>query len=324
MTHDARSLAEALIARGVLRGEAAPMPQASSDRPWFVSLVLGAAGWLAGIFVLAFVAQLFEPDSAAELAPIGLVLLAAAFGLYAIDRESAFFDQLALALSIAGQLALVWAADEATDSTTGTALLALLQQLFVLAVMPNRLARALAAFFACIAWALTIRFAWWGESALGETQVDDLPQALLSWLVIWGPLLGAAYALIRSEAQWMASGLRAVARPALAGLLASLSLAVWATEPFIGAQLGESDAEPSSWLALWPLLAVFAALFAAYCAFRVRSRPLIGLAIAGALLHVSQFYYLIGTTLLIKSCLMLAAGVALLAAAHVSQREPAS
>lgn len=322
MIHDGRSLADALVACGVLRGEVAPVSQAASSRPWFISLVLGAAGWLAGLFVLLFALQLFDyPESAAQLATIGAVLLAAAYGLYAVDRESAFFDQLALALSIAGQIALVLAAGEATESGAGTAGLALLQQLFVLVLMPNRLARTLAAFFACIAWALAIRFAWWGEFSFGETpQAGDLPQALVSWLVIWGPLLGAAYTLIRSEARWMASGLRAVARPALTGLLASLSIAVWAMEP-LGVQL--ADSARSSWLALWPLLALLASLFVAVCAFRVRSRPLVGVAIAGALLHVSQFYYLIGTTLLIKSCLMLVVGAALLAGAHVLQRSPA-
>ena len=71
---------------------------------------------------------------------------------------------------------------------------------------------------------------------------------------------------------------------------------------------------------LWPLLGALAALFAAYCAFLLRTRALIGLAIAGALLHISQFYYVLGATLVMKSLIMLADGGACLAAAWVVRR----
>ena len=71
-----------------------------------------------------------------------------------------------------------------------------------------------------------------------------------------------------------------------------------------------------NWLVVWPLLAVAAALFAGLCAFRLRHRALIGVAIAGALLHLIQFYYLLGVSLVVKSYIMLALGTALLLAAR--------
>jgi uncharacterized membrane protein len=43
---------------------------------------------------------------------------------------------------------------------------------------------------------------------------------------------------------------------------------------------------------------------------------MIGVSIAGALLHVAQFYYLLGTTLLVKSAIMLGVGAVALVAAH--------
>jgi uncharacterized membrane protein len=73
---------------------------------------------------------------------------------------------------------------------------------------------------------------------------------------------------------------------------------------------------PPNALALWPLLGVFGALFAGLCAFRLRHRPLIGMAIAGALLHVVHFYYLLGVSLVAKSVLMLVLGVILLVSAR--------
>jgi hypothetical protein len=53
----------------------------------------------------------------------------------------------------------------------------------------------------------------------------------------------------------------------------------------------------------------------------VRNRALIGLGICGALLHVAQFYFLLGTTLMIKSILMLLVGAALLGVAAGLRRE---
>jgi hypothetical protein len=309
------SLTQALIARGIL-GPDASLPAAAEHRPWFVGAVLGAAGWLAGICALAFVAMLFKPHGAGQFSLIGLVLLAAAFGLYAVDRENAFFDQLALALSVAGQIALTWAAGVATHSAAGTAACAGVLQLAILAVMPNRFARTLAAFFACIAWALTIRLTWWGQDSLFNSSRDvALGPALLGWFAIWVPVGLAAEALVRTESRWIASPWRRIVRPALTGLVAALAVGSWASEPLAGLQIWEQTASRSNWLALWPLFAFLAALFATFCAFRVRNRALIGLGIGGALLHVSQFYFLLGTTLIVKSILMLVVGAALLGSA---------
>src|SRR5690606_23276149 len=114
-------LAAALAERGVLTEKREAPEGAANDRPWFVSAVLGGAGWLAGVFVLFFVYLLFEPDSAPELGVAGAVLLAAAYALYRADRRGAFFTQLALALSIAGQISLCGAFGAATESVAATA-----------------------------------------------------------------------------------------------------------------------------------------------------------------------------------------------------------
>ena len=55
-------------------------------------------------------------------------------------------------------------------------------------------------------------------------------------------------------------------------------------------------------------------MFSAYGAFRTRSLALLGFAVFAALLHVSRFYYLYGTTLMWKSVIMLVAGAGLLIA----------
>jgi hypothetical protein len=315
-------LVRTLAAQGLLPADAPAFEQRMMDRPWFVSLVLGLAGWLAGLFAMIFVAMLFEPNTAGGYAAAGLVLLGAAFGLYAVDRESAFFDQLALAFSIAGQLAIMAAAFELTNSAAGTAAFVAIMQGVLLVVMPNRLAKAIAAFFACIAWALAVRFAWWGEWSFdrADREVALLP-ALLGWFVIWIPLIVLAYILVEREASWIASRLQHIARPALGGVLLSLALGTWVSEPLGTLSIWGPAAARTNWLAIWPLLAAATALYAALCAFRLRHRALLGVAIAGALLHVVQFYLVLGTSLLTKSCIMLIVGALLLLAAfHINRR----
>ena len=322
----AADLASEMARRGHIAADAEPLPFGAAGRPWYVSAVLGTAGWLASLFAFLFVFLLFEPDTAGGAALAGALMLGAGLGLYLADRDSAFFEQLALALSLAGQLAMIYAAALATDSATATAAFATLLAAALVRALPNHFAKALSAFFACVAWALTLRFAWWGEDAFDSRgmAVALLP-ALLGWLAIWVPVAAGAHVLIDREPRWMASDRRRMARPALTGLLVALSIGTWASEPFAALRVWTPPGTVEvNWLVLWPLLGVAAALFAAVCAFRLRHRAMIGLAIAGALLHLVQFYYLLGVSLVAKSYIMLGVGlVLLLAARRLRLRAPA-
>jgi hypothetical protein len=182
-------------------------------------------------------------------------------------------------------------------------------------VMPNRLARSIAAFFACIAWALAVRFAWWGEGNWsGSPRAVAIGPAFAGWFVIWIPILAIVFAAIAGEAKWMATNSRHIVRPALAGALLALTFGTLASVPLDAFEItwSPSSKPHANWLVLWPLLNVAAALVAGAGAFRLRSRALLGAAIVAALLHVVQFYYLIGTTLVVKSAIMLIMGALLL------------
>jgi hypothetical protein len=192
--------------------------------------------------------------------------------------------------------------------------------------MPNALARAIAAFFACIAWALAIRFAWWGEGNWDALRAQvSLAPAIVGWFVIWIPIAALAFAALAAEPQWMAHDARRIVRPALGGLLLALTFGTFASVPFDAFDVfWRSSSEPhTNWLVLWPLLNVAAALAAGFGAFRLRSTALVGVAIAAALLHVVQFYYVLGTTLVIKSAIMLIAGAVLLGAGILLRRREA-
>ena len=257
-------------------------------------------------------------------------MIGAAWLLYHADRHAVFLDQLALAISIAGQFAVAWGIvkDHLSGLPISATMLGL--QLFVLLIMPNKIARTLAALFATIAWVFTVRFALrpgQGEQLLfggGHGEIAPMLGAWTvpaGWALTWLPLLAIAAWLICNEARWMSRGLRAFARPLLTGLLLGLSLGGIVTEPFTVFLLGtEAMGLRFTWWALFPLLSVGLAMLSAYGAFRVRSQGLLGFAVVAALLHLSRFYYLYGTTLMWKSAIMLVAGAALLFAGIALQR----
>ena len=311
-------LEHAMAERGLIPADADPLPFGSAGRPWFVSLVLGVAGWLASLFGFLFALLLLEPDTAVEAGVLGTLVLGAGFGLYVADRENAFFEQLALALTLAGQLALLYAVGVATESAVAVSAVATAISAGLALTVPNRFAKTLSTLFACIAWAMTVRFGVWGEDWFDDRrETVALVPALAGWLVIWAPVAVATHVLIQREVRWMASGAHRLARPVLTGLLVALALGTWTSEPFAALTFWTPSTDmPVNWLVLWPLLGVAAALFAGLCAFRVRHHAMLGVAIAGALLHLVQFYYLLGVPLVVKAYVMVGVGVVLLLAAR--------
>ena len=199
---------------------ALPTPTAPAhDRPLAISRLLGASGWVAGVFMLAFVAMLFHPDNAAQAAVSGAVLLAAAWGLFKVDGDGAqvFVAQLGLTLSIAGQCLMLYAMSEHANGIAPIASAALVLQTALALMMPNRLHRTLSTLFATIAWALTVRFALFGEPefwrANESARTASLPTALAGWLAAWGPVGAGLGWLIRGEAAWAARGGERLLRP---------------------------------------------------------------------------------------------------------------
>jgi len=317
-----QALLNELQSRGLVAASvhaAEPETDNAHDRPWYIGLLLGVSGWLAGLFLLGFVALLFQPHKAAEAAFAGAVLLAAAWGLFKADRDGAFVTQLALALSIAGQCLMVFAMNEHARSLGPIAASALALQIVLALAMPNPLHRTLSTFFATIAWALTVRFALFGEPEFwhGDREVvASLGQSLGGWLLAWLPVGAGLLLLMRNEPGWMARGWQPVARPVLTGLIIGLAFATVASQPFESWRWFGAGPAPQNWLALWPMLSALAALGGVAAAFALRNRALMGVCVLAALLHVSHFYYALGTSLLLKSLLMFAMGVALLLAAR--------
>lgn len=329
---DLNGLIGSLRARGVIAADATAPPTDDSHRPWFVALMLGVAGWLAGIFLLSFVAMTLKLTSTSAILLTGLLLAGSAWALYFADRRAVFLDQLALALSIAGQCAIAWALLDDVNSGVVIAETLFAIQLAVLIVMPNKTARTLAALFATIAWVYTVRFVLRGGNF--ESLFDDYPAhrqqpgawvVPVAWLITWVPMVLAVAWLTLHEHVWMASRWRVFARPVLTGLLLGLSLGGVATEPFVTLAFGiEGLGAHMSWLALFPLLSIALAMFAAWCAFQLRNNGLLGFAVFAALMHLARFYYLYGTSLMWKSVIMLCLGAVMLGTGVLIQKRLAT
>lgn len=301
-------------------------------RPWYISALLGISGWVAGLFLLVFVALLLRPSSTPAALGTGAVLVCAAWALYKLDREGAsaahaFVAQLALAFSIAGQCFLLYALGDLGSSASSGSLAGLARNAFVLQlvlalVMPNALHRSLSTLFASIAWALAWHFGLAGEPAFWHgTQASrdalSLPSTLAAWGLAWLPVALGLWVLIRREAEWMARGWQPVLRPMATGLILGLGFATLASHPFESFIWFGGNASSLGWLALWPLLSAIGALGAMAAAFALRSRALMAACVVAVLGHVAQFYYTLGTSLLFKSVLMLALGAALLLASRL-------
>jgi hypothetical protein len=330
----ARVNGEALIAalreRGLVAATAPAPPAEAGVRPWFVALLMGIAGWIAGLFVLAFIVTFFEVRSAHDIVKFGLALLGTAWILYAAGRSIVFLDQLALALSIAGQVALALYCAEKFDRALTVATLLLALQLALFVAMPDRVARALAAFGAVVAWVFVVRFGLRPhENDHLFMDADGGPVAPLFgvWtvpaelLLTWAPPVLLTLWLRRTEAAWMARGVAAWARPALTGLLLGMALGGIGAEPTSLLFVGPQDVgQQFSWWSLVPLLSIALALFSAWAAFSLRNAGLLGTAVVAALVHLARFYYLYGTTLTTKSAIMLAMGLILLGAGRLLDR----
>jgi hypothetical protein len=326
-------LVDAMRTRGIIAADAPPAPDLGDERPWFLALLLSFAGWFAGVFVLVFLGLMLDLESTGAILAVGLVLLGVAWALYFADRDAVFLDQLALAFSIAGQFAVAWAILKDVNSALAISATLFGLQCLVFLMMPNKVARTIAAFFACIAWAYVVRFALrpgqGGDLFFDADGHAKIPMfgawtIPVEWLLTWLPLIAALVWLLRTESQWMARGARAFARPAITGLLLGLALGGIAAEPVTMLAFGiEALGMRFSWYALFPLLSIALAMFAAYCAFQLRSYGLLGLGVVAALAHLARFYYLYGTTLLWKSAIMLIVGGVLLAAAVILQKHAA-
>lgn len=327
--------------RGFVQGE---MPAPGEARsPWFVRVMLGAAGWIGAWFLLGFVAlglaAVVKSPTASWL--VGAGACAAVAMLFRAKGNGDFTSQFGLAVSLAGQVLMAYGLTQWVGrSFAAVALGVAAQQALLFLLMPNFVHRV---------WT-----AWTGAYAMGFALADMGLQAFApaavtaAFIVVWlrefaypqkGELLRAGgYGLALAAVQtavldgglwhgWLATmGGRAPAESvvlAWAGamtsglvLVAAVLLLLRREELAADSGLGKAALVAAGVLALASLKApgVGPAVAILALGYANGNRVLVGLGIAALIGYLSHYYYALHATLLEKSVLMGCAGMALLSA----------
>jgi hypothetical protein len=335
-----------LSAEGLVEGE---MPEAErSASPWFVRVMLGIAGWIGALFLIAFVGTgfAFIMEDAAFAAVAGGACCAGAFALFRLAAGNDFGEQFGLAISLVGQVLIaVGLADILKMDDPAFYLVLATVEAGLAAAMPNFLHRVLATAGAALALAL----------GLGQLSLHGLAAPLLCvglawiWLRpgrwaaegrIWRPIgYGLVLALLLVETfrlfgveQGFAGSREASGWFALHGSLLGRGLTaavlVWVAAVLTLREEAQGASRISPYTVgaalLFGLLSMKAPGLASaglilVLGFAAGSRILVALGILGLLGFVTHFYYSLQVSLLEKSGILALTGLLLLAA-HLAVR----
>ena len=326
---------------GLVEGEL-PAP-GEARAPWFVRLMLGIAGWIGALFLLGFVGAAFAFVLKSSVASFvaGACACAAAVVIFRAAPRNDFVAQFGLAVSLAGQVLMVMGAGQWFGRfSSGTALYLALQQALLFVLVPNFVHRVWAAWSGVLAAAfamveiglyaftpavMTAAFLWVAlrefelarYGAIVRAGIYGLALAAVQAAVMHGGLAGALLHVQRSH------GLELGEAGLWLGRLASLAVLLWAVVQLLrreGLALGSGQGRVGLAGAVIlgaasikaPGVAPAAAIL--IVGYANADRVLAGLGIFALLGYLSHYYYSLQATLLEKSALLAAAGVALLAA----------
>lgn len=307
-----------LCDEGLLSGE--PPPR-QTGAPWYLGLMLGVAAWFAGVLAMLVCVLTWSLSGGDDYAVLAVLWVSPGLMLLRMQNLGAFAHQLGLALLIAGEIAAAVALAAWLDEPQPTLLAGCLLCALLVVLAARPAARVLNVIAACACWVLFLRWSLLGEPwAWPEVPPPELGPTLLAWALAWLPMLVALCLLVRAEARWMGSAQAPLLRAVLIGLMLALAFATPLSDPLAGLlSVQESDGK-RNWLALWPLMSLFAAGVAAVVAFQQRMRVMVAICLFGLLLHLAHFYYALGISLLAKSLLILAMGAGLLIAANLQSK----
>ncbi|MBT2787052.1 MULTISPECIES: DUF4401 domain-containing protein [unclassified Halomonas] len=327
-----------------------PTSSAQLQTPWFVRALQAFSGWLAALFLLGFIAMgvVFMVESPAASLGLGLAMIGAACALLRSARSDVL-EHLALAVSLAGQLLVAWAAIEFWSesayslwSLLGWSLFGL--QAVLALVIPSLVHRTFSAFAASLALymalavsdlelvanglvllALTLlwlnEFRWpqrirsvqaWGYGLLmGLLVIQGLAHSGQPfWLGVEGQQIG--------DGAWMALGIDLEdIDPWLSAVLLALTLVLLLYSIFHTLRSPMLYWHAAIGVAVMLLIslylpAVVQGVVVLLLGFAIGHRLLVGLGMFSLLLAMGSYYYWLDTTLLIKALTLIVIGVMLL------------
>lgn len=311
------------------------------ESPWYVRVMLGAAGWLGSFFLLGFVGIGFSfvMESAFASLLIGALLTVVAFFLFRAHAANDFLAQLGLAVSLAGQMLIIYGFFEWSDHNEFRLFSVLcVVEILLMLCMPNFIYRVMS----CVAAAMSLSFALWEVGILGVTQgltaagfavlwLQDIRWArfsqvlrpigyglVLSLLVyrtgtLWGGGLWRFYSHNRTTmllvySPWVGMTLVAAVLLAVVLVLLRRSQVELTSRAGVAVLVGTLLATGITWNAQGITLALLILIVG----FAVSNRVLVGCGLVAFAGFLSWYYYSMETTLLVKSMLLFGFGAVLL------------
>lgn len=332
-----RRLREAGIAQGEL-------PPQEAQAPWFVRLMLGVAGWIGALFLFGFFGVALQEllrSTAARLF-LGALLCGGAAIVFRSGRQGELVSQFGFAVSLAGQALLASGLGEGLRSPESAALAIALQQAILFLAVPSAAHRVWTS--ASGGCALAFALGRWGVAPLATAgltaafaaaslrEIADARHASLVRSAAYGlgvaAFVGALMHGSWSDLLW--------GRPAAPRVPASLWMWVLASAAVVlGAAAllrreGVALASRTGALAMAGALVVAAASakapgLAPASALLVLghangNRVLAGFGVLALIGYLAYYYYSLQATLLEKSALLGATGLALVLAWLVMRR----
>lgn len=332
-----------LKAEGLVEGELPPATTATA--PWFVRVMQGVGGWIAALFLLGFVgsglAFVFRSSGIAFI--FGLAACAAASAIFKTKSDNDFASQFGMALSLAGQgLVLFALIDNLHSQTSAVALGMALFQVVLFIVIPNFVHRvwtagsgAMAIVYALMDWhllayapgilSLACTWVWLNEfqdmqhanairpGGYGLTLALMMVVTMLASTSHTGMFFFNQRLPVIEYHVWIGAGVSG-----LALLWAVYRLLIReGVQP--ASRAGVRMLAATSILAIATLKApgLAPATLILLLGFSNGNRVLFGLGVAALLGYLSFYYYSLEITLLQKSELMAATGIALLTARYM-------
>ena len=330
-----------LVALGLAQGDLPPVSETRA--PWYVRSMQAVAGWFAALFLLGFFGMafslLFKNPGAALVA--GIALCAGAVVFFRAVPRSDFAAQLGLAASMAGQVLIVFGMTElVAKSVNAAAVTVVLMEAALFVLLRNYLHRVLSAAAAVLA------LLWLLVDAGGYVLVPAVVTAgvAAAWLPEfrfarhgsllraggYGVALAALCAIVMHGALWLvwmtAIGRRdALPGPAMAwighaALAGVLAFTAWKLLEREGLGLASPQGRVAcAGVVILGLASIKAPGLAPTFAllalgFANGNRVLAGIGLATLLGYLSHYYYSLQLTLLEKSDVLAATGIALLLA----------
>jgi hypothetical protein len=331
-----------LVAARIVAGPAPSGETGEADdsrMPWFVRALIGIAGWIAAAFLIGFIsaALSFVVDDNAMSIVVGLAIIAGAYGLFRTAGGHAFASQFAVAISFAGQV-LVWIGIEPGSRDAEPEWLAIAAfQAALAVVLPNFVVRVWCAGAAAMAVAILLflsgayflsigllaaatAFVWFYEFRWPRmhSAVRAIGYGLtLSLIVVQGTAFGthALYEYQRERLPlnwvpdwvgWVLPG--AVLMVVVWQLFARRGVAISSTNAFIAVTAAAAVS-----LASFKAPGIATGLMLVLLGYSNANRSLLVLGLIALLSYLSAYYYLLETTLLMKSLILAVTGAVLLA-----------